>query len=278
MVSNGLRAGAESLFAAAHRCLMADTPALKLAASHQVVAAWQAGELSLDEQTAPMIARIDRPGRPPLPALVSPRNLPHRGLGTSDGRAALLHAVAHIEFNAIDLAWDAAYRFRGMPRAFYDDWTQVAADEARHFGLLSERLSDYGYAYGDFDAHNGLWDMAIKTDGSCLERMALVPRVLEARGLDVTPAMIGRLRSVGDTASVAVLEIILREEVAHVAAGSRWFRWCCENEGIDAERTFDTLISRYASTAIKRPLNHDARRAAGFTENELRHLDGMAGA
>ncbi len=190
----------------------------------------------------------------------------------------MLHAVAHIEFNAIDLAWDAVYRFRDMPRAFYNDWIAVAEDEARHFGLLCDRLSDYGYAYGDFDAHNGLWEMAIKTDGSCLERMALVPRVLEARGLDVTPAMIVRLGSAGDVASAAVLETILRDEVAHVAAGSRWFAWCCEREAVDVSATFDALVAAHAVGAIKRPLNHAARRAAGFTEAELGRLDARAGA
>ncbi len=141
-----------------------------------------------------------------------------------------MHAVAHIEFNAIDLAWDAVYRFRGMPIQYYRDWAAVAADETRHFRMLRARLAELGHAYGDFDAHNGLWEMAVKTADSCLARMALVPRVLEARGLDVTPSMIARLRQAGDVATADILDIILCEEIAHVAAGSRWFAWCCERE------------------------------------------------
>ncbi|MEJ2654165.1 MAG: ferritin-like domain-containing protein [Acidihalobacter sp.] len=149
--------------------------------------------------------------------------MPRRGLGTREGRAALVHAVAHIEFNAINLALDAVYRFRSLPRAYYDDWLRVADEEARHFMLLADRLTDFGMRYGDLPAHNGLWEMAVKTADDWLLRMALVPRVLEARGLDVTPGMIERLRQAGDMETVAALEVILREEVGHVAIGSRWF-------------------------------------------------------
>jgi uncharacterized ferritin-like protein (DUF455 family) len=219
---------------------------------------------------------IAAPGRPPRPALVSPRQVPRRGLGTAEGRVALVHAVAHIEFNAINLAWDAVYRFRGMPLDYYRDWVGVAADEARHFALLQARLAELGHAYGDFDAHDGLWEMAVKTSGSCLERMALVPRVLEARGLDVTPGMISRLRSVGDTASVAILETILREEVAHVAAGSRWFTWCCARAGCDPEAVFAALLAEHVRGAAKGPFNIPARLAAGFTRAELARLEASA--
>ena len=155
--------------------------------------------------------------------MVRPGAVALRSVARHEGRIALVHALAHIEFNAINLAWDAVHRFRGMPPAYYADWVRVAADEARHFTLLETRLGELGYAYGDFDAHDGLWEMAVKTSGSCLERMALVPRVLEARGLDVTPGLIARLRRANDAATVEILELILREEVAHVAAGSRWF-------------------------------------------------------
>jgi uncharacterized ferritin-like protein (DUF455 family) len=188
----------------------------------------------------------------------------------------LVHAVAHIEFNAINLAWDAVYRFRGMPLEYYRDWICVAVDEARHFHLLDARLREFGHRYGDFDAHDGLWKMAVKTSGSCLERMALVPRVLEARGLDVTPAMIRRLRTAGDDVSAEILELILREEVAHVASGSRWFDWCCAQAGLDHAATFLDLVGRYAAGAIKRPLNTDARRAAGFSADELERLEALA--
>jgi uncharacterized ferritin-like protein (DUF455 family) len=275
-VTDSASGTADSLHAAAYRCLMAATVEAKLTATREACAAWRAGELSLVAADASAVVRIELPGRPAMPRLVPPRDLPHRGLGSPQGRAALLHAVAHIEFNAIDLAWDAVYRFRDLPRAYYDDWVQVADDEARHFGLLSRRLSDYGCAYGDLDAHNGLWEMAIKTDSSCLARMALVPRVLEARGLDVTPGMIARLRSVGDSASADVLATILREEIAHVAAGSRWFGWCCERAGLDVAQTFDALVVAHAAGALKSPINHEARRAAGFSDDELKRLDRMA--
>ncbi len=266
----------ESVFDAAYRCLMATLPAEKLAATQAAVAAWREGRLAVEPgQTA--ARRIERPGRPERPRLVSPRELPQRGLGTAEGRAALIHAVAHIEFNAIDLAWDAVYRFRDMPRGFYDDWIGVAHDEARHFHLLSRRLADLGCIYGDFDAHNGLWEMALRTDGDCLLRMALVPRVLEARGLDVTPGMIERLRSVGDAETVAILELILREEVAHVAAGTRWFHWCCAQQGLAPEAHFERLV-RSERPALKRPFNRDARIAAGFSDAELQGLARMTAA
>lgn len=266
-----------SLQAVAYACLCAESPDLKQRLTHAAALAWRNGALTLDQAEAPFVHRIEHPGRPPRPRLVSPRELSKRGLGTPQGRAALIHAIAHIELNAIDLAWDAVYRFRDMPHAFHDDWVGVADDEARHFGLLSERLSDYGYAYGDFDAHNGLWDMAIKTDSSCLARMALVPRVLEARGLDVTPGMIERLQRAGDTATVAVLETILREEVAHVAAGGRWFAWLCERDGREPRRTFRELLRSHGIGVLRRPFNLEARRRAGFSEEELTDLDGLAG-
>ncbi len=212
------------------------------------------------------------PGRPERPKLVSPRELPQRGLGSVEGRAAFLHAIAHIEFNAINLATDAVYRFRGLPLAFYIDWASIAADEARHFQLLQQRLHALGAAYGDFDAHNGLWDMACQTAHDCLTRMALVPRVLEARGLDVTPAMIKRLRAVDDEASIEVLALILREEVAHVAAGSRWFEWCCAGAGVEPTGTFQRLLDLYAPDAVRPPFNEEARLAAGFTLEELAEL------
>ena len=275
-MNDGASGTADSLHAAAYRCLMAATVEAKLTATRTVSSAWRAGELSLVAADASAIVRIELPGRPATPRLVPPRNLPHRGLGSPKGRAALLHAVAHIEFNAIDLAWDAVYRFRDLPRAYYDDWIAVAEDEARHFGLLSRRLADYGCAYGDFDAHNGLWEMAIKTDDSCLARMALVPRVLEARGLDVTPGMIVRLRAVGDVDSVDVLATILREEVAHVAAGSRWFAWCCAQSNVDPAPTFEALLLLHAAGAVKGPINREARVAAGFSDDELVRLERMA--
>lgn len=269
------RNDAGSVFACAALCLRLADPAAKLAATARAAQAFAAGRLALDAD-APPPEPIAVPGRPPRPRLVSPRALPHRGLGTPEGRLALLHAVAHIEFNAINLAWDAVYRFRGMPYDYYRDWIGVAADEARHFSMLHARLAELGGAYGDFDAHDGLWEMAVKTADSCLARMALVPRVLEARGLDVTPGMIARLRGCGDAASAAILEVILHEEVAHVAAGSRWFAWCCARECRDPDATFAALIAEHARAALKGPFNRDARLAAGFSAVELARLEAAA--
>lgn len=216
------------------------------------------------------------PGRPPKPVLVHPRDLPKRGLGTVEGRAAFIHAIAHIEFNAIDLAWDAVHRFGGMPAAYYADWVDVASDEARHFVMLRDRLRQLGFEYGDFDAHNGLWEMAEKTAHDGLARMALVPRVLEARGLDVTPAMIVKLRALGDEATAAILETILREEIAHVAVGSRWFRWHCQCAGVEPEAKFRELLAEHARGLLHGPFNLEARSAAGFGEEELTALQELA--
>ena len=259
------------LFARAVACVLATSPDDKLALTRATAEAFARGELSMDGAGVEPDP-IGEPGRPARPRLVHPREVAHRGLGTPIGRAAFVHAIAHIEFNAINLAWDAAYRFRGMPRDFYADWISIAADEARHFAMLRARLRELGHDYGDFDAHDGLWEMAVKTAGSCRERMALVPRVLEARGLDVTPGMIARLRDVGDAETIAILEVILREEVAHVAAGSRWFRWCCADEGIEPEAEFARLLALHARGALRGPVNLEARRAAGFTESELQGL------
>ncbi|HEX7916408.1 ferritin-like domain-containing protein [Rudaea sp.] len=258
------------VFALAEACIAATSVEDKLARSSKAAASIATGDFATETSVEPR--PIVQPGRPSRPRLVPPRELPQRGLGSAEGRAALVHAVAHIEFNAIDLAWDAVYRFRGMPHEYYRDWAQVAADETRHFCMLAERLAEMGHAYGDFDAHNGLWEMAVKTSKSCLERMALVPRVLEARGLDVTPGMIARLRGVGDARTIEILEVILREEVAHIAAGSRWFAWCCARDGVDAHAKFERLITEYARSTLKPPFNETARRAAGFSEQEIDQL------
>ncbi|HEX5352950.1 MAG TPA: ferritin-like domain-containing protein [Rhodanobacteraceae bacterium] len=265
------------LFEAARRCLDCSAPAEKVALTQQAFDALHAGRLSLDDDGVPPLP-IGEPGRPRRPRLVMPRDVPRRGLGTDEGRAALVHAVAHIEFNAINLAWDAACRFRGMPDDYYRDWVSVAHDESRHFTMLSGRLAQLGHAYGDFEAHDGLWEMAKKTAHSCLARMALVPRVLEARGLDVTPGMIARLRAVGDDATAGILEIILREEVAHVAAGTRWFRFCCERQGRDPDASFAGLLREYVPGGLRGPFNLDARRAAGFSDAEMVPLAGPASA
>jgi uncharacterized ferritin-like protein (DUF455 family) len=261
----------QDLHAAARRCLDAADPAEKVRLTFDTFARFTAGELAPDADSAPA-GLIALPGRPERPRLVSTRQLSQRGLGTAEGRAALVHAIAHIEFNAMDLAWDAVYRFRGMPEAYYRDWASCANDEARHFMMLQGRLGELGYTYGDFDAHNGLWEMAEKTAHSDTARMALVPRVLEARGLDVTPGMIGRLRHQNDERTIAILEVILSEEVAHVAAGTRWFHWCCARDGIEPEATFAQLLNDYMNGSLRGPFNLEARREAGFSESELAWL------
>ncbi len=259
----------------AKRCLDCVDPVEKVRLTSHACKAVLEGESGV-EATAPAPEPIAPPGRPPRPRLVPPRQLPRRSLGTAEGRAALVHAVAHIEFNAINLAWDAVYRFRGMPASFYRDWAAVANDEARHFTMVCTRMAEMGIAYGDFDAHNGLWEMAEKTAHSDTARMALVPRVLEARGLDVTPGMIERFNSVGDAATVSVLRVILREEVAHVEAGTRWFHWCCKRDDLDPEATFRELLCQYMGGAPRGPLNLEARRRAGFAESELDWLQTSA--
>ena len=266
----------ESLFVAARACLDAADPAEKVALTQYHAAAFRAGERWVPECEPPP-EPICMPGRPSRPRLVHPRELPRRGLGSAEGRSAFLHAIAHIELNAIDLAWDAVYRFRDLPAGFYADWVAVADDESRHFILLRDRLRDYGCDYGDFDAHNGLWEMCEKTAHDGLSRMALVPRVLEARGLDVTPGMIVKLRALGDMATVQVLETILREEVAHVAAGSRWYRWYCAREGVEPRARFKALLRQYAGGYLHGPFNMEARLLAGFDEDELVSLVEQAG-
>lgn len=263
------------LFDVARSCLDAVTPQAKLSLTFASAEAFARGELAIPDD-APPPEPIRMPGRPERPRLVHPRDLPKRGFGTDPGRAAFVHAIAHIEFNAIDLAWDAVYRFRGLPRAYYADWVGVASDEARHFALLRGRLQQLGFDYGDFDAHNGLWEMAENTAHDGLARMALVPRVLEARGLDVTPGMIVKLRALGDEATVAILEVILGEEIAHVAAGSRWFRWYCERAGIAPGPRFSELLAQYARNALCGPFNFEARSAAGFDDAELEALRQLA--
>lgn len=212
------------------------------------------------------------PGRPDGPRLVPPKDVPTRSPFTIEGRAALLHAIAHIEFNAINLALDAVWRFHGMPREFYRDWLQVASEEALHFGLLRGHLQAQGYDYGAFDAHDGLWLMAQRTAHDVVARMALVPRTLEARGLDATPPLQAKLARAGDSRAVEILDVILRDEVGHVAIGNRWYRWLCQRDKHDPVALYPELVRRYEAPRLRPPFNHEARRAAGFTDEELGQL------
>lgn len=260
-----------SLYQATYSCLMESDIPTKLAAVAQLKKDSDDGVLVRNESVAP-VQSVPIPGRPIEPELVHPKKVKQRKLTSPTGRMALLHAVAHIEFNAINLALDAAYRFRDMPDEYYADWIKVAAEEAYHFSLVCERMAQLGGKYGDLPAHNGLWEQACKTDHDVLVRMALVPRVLEARGLDVTPPMIEKLRQVGDEETVAVLEIILRDEIGHVKIGSDWYRYCCEQRDIEPEATFRKLIRDVMQAPLRGPFYEEGRLLAGFSREELAQL------
>jgi len=252
----------QTLADAAGAVLRAAAPADKVSLSEQAAAAWRAGALAAEGGARPP----DRPARPTRPLLKPPRDMPRRRAAGSDaGRIALLHALAHIELNAIDLAWDLVARFGGgKPAEFLDDWVGVAAEEAKHFALLAQRLSALGVAYGDLPAHDGLWEAAQATANDLLARLAVVPLVLEARGLDVTPAMIERLERFGDRDSAAILKIVYGDEIGHVAAGMRWFVWACALRQVEPVATYHALVRAHYKGALKPPFNFGAREAAGF--------------
>lgn len=252
-------------------CLRASEPAAKVALAHALQADWLVDKV--DPALAAARVPIDQPGRPQKPELIPPQQVPRRRADTVPGRAALVHALAHIEFNAINLALDAAHRFAGMPTAYYADWLRVADEEALHFELLNAHLATLGHGYGDFPAHNGLWEMALKTAHDPLVRMALVPRVLEARGLDATPLIVDKLKAANDLRMVEILAIIERDEIGHVAIGSHWFGWLCAARGLEPETTFRQLLVDYDAPPLKPPFNLAARRAAGFSESELDWLN-----
>ena len=260
-------AAVTALFSQLQAALLATDPSTKCALTQSLQQAALAGELQWDSD-APCLD-FTRAGQPDKPLLVDPKQVKPRKMATTEGYAALLHAVAHIEFNAINLALDAAYRFRGIAPEFQLDWLRVAAEEAQHFCLMRERLQAHGYDYGDFEAHNYLWDMAYKTAYDPLLRMALVPRVLEARGLDVTPAMRAKLEQKGDTETCAVLDIIYRDEVGHVKVGNEWYHHLCRQRGLDALDLFKQLIQRYDLFLFRGHLNIEARERAGFSAFEL---------
>ena len=252
------------------QCLLASEPAQKVALTQALWTAWKQSLVNAGETEARV--GIATPGRPDKPLLVSPMQVPRRRLGSREGHAAMIHAITHIEFNAINLALDAAHRFAGMPVGYYADWLRVAAEEASHFALLNQHLVSLGYAYGDFDAHAGLWEMAQKTTHDPLLRMALVPRVLEARGLDATPAITQKLQQIGDTRAVEILGIIAHDEIGHVAVGSRWFAYLCAQRGWEPAATFRKVLSEFAIPLPRLPINIEARRQGGFSEVELAWL------
>ncbi len=234
---------------------------------------YQRGVLSRAQQSECFMA--EGVGFPSAPVLIDPKGLPRRGFHAEVGRIAFLHAVAHIEFNAINLALDAAYRFRDFPEQYYADWLQVAAEEVKHFRLLNDRLVSLGSHYGDLPAHRGLWDMCEKTQYDALERMALVPRYLEAKGLDVTPAMIVKLNNAGDHESAAILKIILTDEVGHVRMGSDWFRYLCDQQGVDPVERYFAFLDSKVEARFRGPFNEVLRKEAGFSDLEITMLNAL---
>jgi uncharacterized ferritin-like protein (DUF455 family) len=260
---------------ALHALCLSD-PAQKVEATQSL---WtQRTQYQLDtQQDIPLAPASSLPGRPKLPRLIPATQVPSRTPFTPEGLAALLHAVCHIEFNAINLALDAVWRFSGMPENFYEDWLRVAFEESQHFDLLHTHLQSLGYTYGDFDAHDGLWQMCEKTANDVLARMALVPRTLEARGLDAAPLIQTKLRkaaSPGALRAVEILDIILRDEVGHVAIGNHWYRFLCEQRGLDPVSLYGELVQTYDAPKLKPPFNTAARQKAGFTQVELDYLLG----
>jgi uncharacterized ferritin-like protein (DUF455 family) len=209
------------------------------------------------------------PGRPAKPDLVPHTQLKQRSMATVEGRAALLHALAHIELNAIDLACDICWRFPGMPDAFYVQWMVIAKEESLHFELLRDHLASLGYRYGDLPAHNALWEMAERTKHDILGRIALVPRTAEARGLDASPPIRAKLVKVGDHRGAEILDIILRDEIGHVAVGNHWYNWLCEQKGLDPVKTYAELAEKFRAPRLRGPFNVEARIAAGFSQEEL---------
>lgn len=262
---------AADLREAAINWLVNTSPARKAEGVKSLNSAWLAGQVVLDS-AAVLPEPLDIPGRPEKSILVSPLEVGKRSMRTPEGRAALIHALAHIEFNAINLALDAVWRFADMPGQYYADWLKVAAEEAYHFDLLNGYLRNMGYQYGDFNAHNSLWEMAERTKTDVLARMALVPRTMEARGLDASPPLRNKFVQIGDADAAGILDIILRDEIGHVAIGNHWFNWLCEQRGLEPIACYETLAKQYSAPAMRKPLNMEARRKAGFTEEELARL------
>jgi uncharacterized ferritin-like protein (DUF455 family) len=256
-----------NLFDATLACLVVNNPHEKIQQTRDLNARWLSGQLDLCSSIE--AERIATPGRPEFPKLINPRDVPRRGFNSEAARLKLVHAITHIEFNAINLALDAVYRFRDMPEQYYTDWLNIAVEEALHFSLLEEYLHSKNSFYGAYDSHNGLWEMALKTDHDVMVRMALVPRVLEARGLDVTPGMIKKFDHINEQKLVDILNVIQRDEIGHVERGNYWFNELCRQRSLSSSQTFHQLLDEYMEESMFDSLNEEARMAAGFSRQEL---------
>ena len=258
----------DNIFLLAYECLSEKRLKGKLALSRESSSKILSDNVQIDKIYIDTII----PGRPKRPILINPADLPRRNIKTIEGKAAMIHSFAHIEFNAINLAWDLICRFQNMPKEFYSDWAKVAAEETRHFVLLQKRLKDLGYVYGDFSAHDGLWQIAENTKHDVLLRLGVVPRILEARGLDVTPDLINRFHEIKDNKTISILEIILKEEIGHVQLGSKWFKYVCKKNNYDSEIMFKKIYDEFMPVNRVKKINKQARLSAGFSQAELDHI------
>ncbi len=260
-----------SLRSRARQCLLLTDPEAKVEATFQTFAALSAGDLPVHDTM--WVDRWCQAGTPERPERVPSYRLPKRRMGAPEGHAALMHAFAHIEFNAINIAWDAVYRFNGMPVQFYADWARIAKEEAHHFQLINDYLKALGLDYGSFPAHDELWQMVEKTAHDVLVRMALVPRVLEARGLDVTPDIIKKFKHHGYGKAAEIMAIIYQDEIGHVRTGTHWFQFVCHRRRLEPVATFRQLLEEYAGDKIRQPFNEIARKKAGFSHKEMELLN-----
>jgi uncharacterized ferritin-like protein (DUF455 family) len=248
-------------------------PQFKVSQLHHLFDKYQHQRIALNLSTVFDCQNLQLPGRPVKPELVPPLQVPKRRMDTVEGRAMLWHSLAHIEFNAMNLALDAIWRFTNMPQDYYEDWLQVAKEESDHFSLINAHMQSFGYSYGDFVAHNSLWEMVERTTDSVIARMALVPRTMEARGLDAVPGIRDRFKQIKDGRAVEILEIILRDEIGHVLIGNRWFNFLCVGENLSPITAYRELARKYHAPILRGPFNVEARQQAGFTSEELSLLE-----
>ena len=260
----------ENIFYLAFQCLTESDIDKKLSMSIDTVEKIKSGVLEYKPYSLDIENVV--PGRPDRPELIKPKDVARRNTHTDEGRAAMVHSFAHIEFNAINLVWDLICRFQDMPKEFYRDWAQVAGEETKHFKLLRNYLNEKGYDYGSFPAHDGLWTIAEQTKHDILLRLAVVPRIMEARGLDVTPDLIERFRKAKDDEMVSILELILEEEIGHVMFGTKWYRFVCQRMEKDPEEKFREIMDEYLPSSKTKKINKNARLQAGFSQTEINYL------